>query len=307
MIIDTQSPPRSAAAAPPANPPFSISTKLRQIRVYLRANAPFLYLGLAILLFFIIFFAPEMLVTIHSGQVGVRYLRFFGGTQVDRIVDEGFHFVFPWDKLYVYDVRVQEAKHRITVLTEEGLAVGLNLSIRYQPEAELVGLLHQRIGPEYRDRVVVPEVESGLRNVVGKVVLKNLVELESPNVSERIRNITADKLDGSFVRLVGVIVVGIDLPSTVKSAIEDKMVQSEMANSYVFRLDRERKEAERRRIESIGLVEYNRRLAASITPALLRWRSIDAAKELSLSPNTKTIVLGGNGSGSMPFLLGGEK
>ena len=266
-----------------------------------------IFLILASFLFVLVYFAPDIFVTIQSGYVGVRYLRFFGGTQTEFVLGEGFKFVFPWDKLFVYDTRVQEIKHDLTVLTGEGLAIGVHISIRYRPEAAFVGLLHQRIGQDYPARIVIPEVESGLRGVLGKVKLRNLYDLEANGTYALVRNEIGDSLATQFITLDGIMVRGIDLPAPLMGAIEGKMVQGELAESYGFRLAREKQEAERKLIEAGGLRAYNRILDASITPNLLKWRAIDASKELALSPNAKTIVLGSGQGASPPFFLGGEK
>lgn len=304
MIIDT---PASPSQDVPTGRFAPVVENLRAIGDSAKAKLPHLYLILVSFLFVLVYFAPDIFVTIQSGQVGVRYLRFFGGTQTDFVLGEGFKFVFPWDKLFVYDTRVQETKHDLTVLTGEGMSISVHISIRYHPEATLVGLLHQRIGPDYPTRIVIPEVESGLRAVLGKVKLRNIFDLEADGAYDRVRNEVGDSLATQLITLDGIIVRGIDLPAPVKGAIEDKMVQGELAGSYVFRIVREKQEAERKRIEAEGLREFNRLLDASITPNLLKWRAIDASKELALSQNAKTIVLGSGQGVSLPFMLGGEK
>src|SRR5665213_2031768 len=108
-------------------------------------------LALAVLGVVAIYFWPQVFITIHSGEVGVLYMRFGGGTQTDRVLGQGLKIIAPWDRLFIYDVRVQETKHSMDVLTNEGLTVKLELSIRYHPELDLVGLLHDRIGPQYKD------------------------------------------------------------------------------------------------------------------------------------------------------------
>lgn len=277
----------------------------RQVQDWMRAHLPEIFLAGAILLFFFVYFSPHMLATVQSGEAGVRYMRFFGGTQTDRVLSEGLKFVFPWDKLFIYDLRIQEARHDVTVMTEEGMHVTMHISIRYHPEADLVGLLHQRIGPDYKDRVVIPEVESEVRAEIGKVKLKSLFDLQPAGVAEKIRNHTADRLATRFIKLDGVILRGIDLPAKLKNAIEEKMVQAELSESYKYRIDKEGKEKERKLIEAEGIHAFNQRIHESITPNLLRWRAIDAAKELALSPNAKTVVLGQGGNTQL--LLGGEK
>ena len=290
---------------PPQRKKKALIDAYHQVRESVKANLPQIYLAGAILLFFFIYFAPHMLVTVQSGEAGVRYLRFFGGTQTDRVLSEGLKFVFPWDKLFVYDLRIQEARHDVTVMTEEGMHVTMHISIRYHPEADLVGLLHQRIGPDYKNRVVIPEVESEVRAEIGKVKLQSLFDLQPAGVAEKIRNHTADRLATRFIELDGVILRGIDLPAKLKNAIEEKMVQSELSESYKYRLDRETKEKDRKLIEAHGIEAFNLKIRESITPNLLRWRAIDAAKELALSPNAKTVVLGQGGN--LPLLLGGDK
>ena len=133
-----------------------------------------------LVLFVMVFFAPQIFQTIKSGEVGVLYKRFGGGTQTDRVLGEGMKIIAPWDSLFVYNVRVQEAKHTLDVLTSEGLTVTLNLSTRYHPELELVGLLHQQVGPDYAQKIVLPEVESALRtNLAGRPIDRKSTRLNS--------------------------------------------------------------------------------------------------------------------------------
>ena len=82
-----------------------------------------------LLLLVAVYFAPQIFITVHSGEVGVFYRRFAGGTQTDRVVGEGLRIIPPWDKLFIYNVRVQEQKHTMDVVTKEGLTVNLSLSI----------------------------------------------------------------------------------------------------------------------------------------------------------------------------------
>src|SRR6185295_14058955 len=62
-------------------------------------------------LFVLILLAPDTFVTIRSGEIGVLYKRFGGGTQVDRLYGEGLTMVAPWDELFIYSTRIQEDKH----------------------------------------------------------------------------------------------------------------------------------------------------------------------------------------------------
>jgi len=97
----------------------------------------------------------------------------------------------------------------------------------------------------------------------------------------------------------------INLPPQIKTAIESKLTQEQEALAYEFRLNKEKSEAERRRIEAEGLSVYNRIISASLTDNILKQKGIDATLELAQSPNTKVIVVG-SGKEGLPLILGGN-
>ena len=256
-----------------------------------------------LLLFATIYFWPRMFITIESGHVGVLYLRFGGGTQTDRVFGEGMKIIAPWDKLFIYEVRVQEIKHEFDVLTQEGLKLKLHLSIRYHPQPDLAGLLHERIGPDYLQKVVIPEVESALRFTIAGFPMQDVYGAQRTLVQTAV-NAGLEKVEQKYIKVDEVVLREIELPQQIKDVIEQKMTQKELAESYAFRLDVARREAERLQIEANGLKAYNDTLNSSLTPDILRWAGIEATKELAKSPNSKTIVVG-SGPNGLPIILGG--
>lgn len=254
--------------------------------------------------FLLVFLAPSMFITVHSGQVGVLYLRFFGGTQTSRVLDEGLKVVAPWDKLFIYTIRVQETKHEMDVLTQEGLTVRLSLSIRYHPEEEMVGLLHQKVGPDYRDTIVVPEVESALRTIMGGFTMRDVYSSERGLV-QKVINDTLEHVSQKFVKIDSIVLRNVELPQKVRETVEDKMMQKELAESYEYRIEIARKEAERLLIEANGLKQSNDALRSSITPEILRWKGIEATAALAKSPNAKMIVIGK--ADGLPLIMNPDK
>ncbi len=176
-----------------------------------QANKVVVFTG--ILLFLVIYFAPDIFYSIRSGEVGVLYLRFAGGTQTDRVLGEGMKIIPPWDKLFIYNVRVQEVKHSMDVLTSEGLKVKLDLSIRYHPELEMVGLLHQQVGPDYADKIVIPEVESSLRTAMAGTSLHDVYGSERGLV-QTIINDSIEHISQKFVRLDEIVLRQVELPAS---------------------------------------------------------------------------------------------
>jgi len=254
-----------------------------------------------VLLFGLAYFWPAIFVTIDSGQVGVMYQRFAGGTVTDRLLGEGLRFVPPWDKLFVYNVRLQEIRHSMSVLTEEGLEIKFDLSIRYRPELELVGLLHQRVGPDYAEKVVVPEVESALRSIAGGQKL-DTIYTASQDVVQRVVTEVLEQASRNYVHIDEVVVRHIELPQAVRERIEAKMIEKETAEAYEFRLKIATSEAERQKIEAGGLAVYNGIIGASLSPSVLQWEALQATKELAKSPNAKMIIIGRTADG-LPIIL----
>lgn len=274
---------------------------LQRVRRFIRAWSNRFLLLTGIVLFALAYLWPVIFVTIDSGQVGVMYLRFGGGTVTDRLIGEGLRFVPPWDKLFVYDTRLQEVRHAMSALTEEGLEVKIELSIRYRPELELVGLLHQRIGPDYAEKLVVPEVEAALRSIVGGQKL-DVIYTASRDVVERVVTVVLEQASRNYVHIDEVVVRRVELPPALRERIEAKMIEKETAEAYQYRLQIATNEAERQRIEAGGQAVYNSVLGASLTPGVMQWEALQATKELAKSPNAKTIIIGRTGDG-LPIIL----
>ncbi|HET7360957.1 MAG TPA: prohibitin family protein, partial [Salinimicrobium sp.] len=114
-------------------------------------------------------------VTIESGEAGVLYRTFEGGVVTENPpLDEGFHFVAPWNKVFVYEVRQQTLSEQMDVLSSNGLEINMDASVWFQPEFENLGALHQDIGKDYVNRVLKPAVRSATRAVVGRYTPEQL-------------------------------------------------------------------------------------------------------------------------------------
>jgi regulator of protease activity HflC (stomatin/prohibitin superfamily) len=275
--------------------------RLARLWRFIRNQSNRVLLLTGVLLFTLAYFWPAIFVTIDSGQVGVMYMRFAGGTVTDRLLGEGLRFVPPWDKLFVYNVRLQEIRHSMSALTEEGLEIKFDLSIRYRPELELVGLLHQRVGPDYPEKVVVPEVESALRSIVGGQKL-DVIYTASQDVVQRVVTEVLEQASRNYVHIDEVVVRHIELPKPVRERIEAKLIEKETAEAYEYRLKIATSEAERQKIEAAGLAVANGIIGASLTPSVMQWEALQATKELAKSPNAKTIIIGRTADG-LPIIL----
>lgn len=254
-----------------------------------------------ILVFIIILFRSA--VTIDSGHAGVIYRKFSGGVDTETTYGEGFHIIAPWNTMIEYEVRQQEVLEKMTVLSNNGLDIILEATIWFQPSYEQLGLLHQKRGLEYIDRVIKPAVRSATRSVVGRYAPEQIYSSKRDAIQSEIQVETKKILDNQFVQLNDVLIRDVTLPPTIKGAIERKLKQEQEALEYEFRIEKAKQEAERQRIDAEGKARANRILSQSLTDKILKEKGIEATKELSKSPNSKVIVVGG-GKGGLPIILG---
>jgi hypothetical protein len=116
-------------------------------------------------LVFLAMLVPSCVRTVDSGSGGVLWT-LFGGTQ-DAVFGEGVHLVAPWNRFTRYDVRTQDHKELLHLLSANGLSVAREASIRFHPLRDELAKLHAEIGPEYYDVIVAPVVRSEARKGSG--------------------------------------------------------------------------------------------------------------------------------------------
>ncbi len=261
---------------------------------------------LVILAVIAIILISKSTVTIKSGQAGVLYKTFGGGVVTDvPPMGEGFQFVAPWNKVFIYEVRQQELFEKMQVLSSNGLEIQLEASAWFQPFREKLGSLHQEKGEDYISRVIQPAIRSAARSVVGRYTPEQLYSSKRDVIQEEIFEETKKILDKQYVQLNEVLVRDVTLPSTIKNAIERKLKQEQESLEYEFRLVTAKKEAEKQIIEAEGKAKSNKILSASLTDKILQDKGIEATLKLSESPNSKVVIIGSGKSG-MPIILGNQ-
>ncbi|HUE20108.1 MAG TPA: prohibitin family protein [Bryobacteraceae bacterium] len=169
---------------------------------------------------------------------------------------EGVHVILPFNKMYIYNVRKQQFTDTINVLTVDGLTVGVRYSVRYYLDKDTLPLLHQRVGPDYVNVVVRPEIRSVMRMVFGQYDPKEIYTTQKA-LQERVSTLSKTHLEARFVALDDVPIETVTLPARISEAIEAKLAQQQLAEEYVFRLSIATQEAARKRIESAGIQVYN--------------------------------------------------
>lgn len=244
---------------------------------------------------------PSVFVTVQAGEAGVYYKRFGGGTVVDKVYGEGFHVVAPWDKMTVYNVRFQTDNHEMDVLTSKGMQVHIKLAVRYQPEYETLGVLHQKVGPDYFNKIIVPDVEATIRKVVGKYDVEELYASEK-DILQKLTNEAFSSANDKYLKIDSLLITKIEMPPKIKEAIEKKQEEQQLSEAYLYKLAREQKEAERKEIEAKGVQLANSIINSSLSEQILRWKGIEATLDVAKSPNSKIVLFGSPKTG-LPLLF----
>ena len=261
----------------------------------------------AIGLIVIVAFGSSIFLTIQAGEAGVIFKRFGGGLDKESVYGQGFHIISPWNTMHVYNIKEQTAEESMDILDKNGLSISVDVTVRFNPVPNRIGHLHERFGENYINSLVVPEVRSAVRQVMGRYTAEEIystkrAEVEATIISETENTLSSEK---NNIIMNALLIRSINLPANIKQAIEDKLQQEQEALAYQFRLDREKSEAERKRIMAEGEATANNIVNSSLTDRLLKMRGIEATLELSKSPNSKVVVIG-SGDEGMPLILGGN-
>lgn len=243
-------------------------------------------------------------ITIGSGEAGVLYRTFGGGVVTDEPpLNEGFHLVAPWNKVFIYEVRQQEVFEKMKVLSSNGLDIQLDASAWFQPDYASLGKLHQEKSEQYINRILLPAIRSAARSVVGRYTPEQLYSSKRDAIQIEIFEETKNIVQDQYIQLNEILIRDVTLPPTIKEAIERKLKQEQESLEYEFRLVTASKEAEKVRIEAQGKADANKILSASLTDKILQDKGIDATLKLSQSPNSKVVIIGSGDTG-MPIILG---
>jgi len=267
-----------------------------------RKFLPIIIIGVIVLVI-VMALSSSLFFTIEAGERAVIFKTFEGGIDKENVLTPGFSVKAPWNDLYVYDVKENSVEEKMDVLDKNGLSINVDVTVRFYPIYERIGYLHENFGKGYITKLVVPEVRSAVRQVMGRFTAEEIYSTKRGEVETMIKNETDQSLGANDIQMRALLIRSINLPEQIKLAIENKLKQEQEALAYQFRLDKEESEAERKRIAAEGEAKANKIINSSLTPELLKMRGIEATLELSKSPNSKIVVVG-SGDDGLPLILG---
>lgn len=251
-------------------------------------------------------------IQINAGEVGVQTLF---GRVLNGNLKSGLNFINPFCKVTTFSVKTQNytmsgvhnegdvaGDDAIRVLTADGLEVVIDLTVLYRLVPEKAPVILSNLGVNYRDIIVRPVTRTKIRD---NAVYYEAIQLYSTKRDEFQQRIFKD-IEADFAKrgllLEQLLVRNITLPNSVKQTIESKINAEQESQKMKFVLDKERQEAERKRVEAQGIADYQKILNVNLTDKQLQYEMIKAQKEIATSTNAKVIIMGGKGN--TPVILG---
>lgn len=249
-----------------------------------------------------IFFLFKCFVVIPAGYVGVKTL--FG--KVDNTpLPAGFHFVNPLVDIEKLSVRTQELTEQAVVPSREGLSVNLDVSLLYALIPDRASEVYRTIGPDYVSVVLEPQFRSIIRGTTASYDAKALYTSEREIISNEMMKHLEPLLTARGIKVEKVLLRAMTLPQILSEAIERKLEAEQQAEQMKFVLERERQEADRKRVEAEGVADFQKKVAEGLTDSYLKWKGIEATQKLSESGNSKVVIIGAGQSG-LPVILGSD-
>jgi prohibitin 1 len=253
--------------------------------------------GVLLVLLVILLYAS--MAYVPSGHVGV--LTSFGRVTYE-VLPEGTHFVNPFKVNHVLSVRTQSQEEHTSTPSSEGLNLEIDTSLIYHLNPERAAAVFKSLGSQYASILVEPTLRSVIRDTTAGHSANTLYSSSRKQVEDEIKVGLQSTLEARGIVIESILLRDIQLPHTLKTSIEAKQQAEQESLTMNFRLQKERQEADRKRIEAQGIHDFQQIVAQGISPQLLEWKGIEATESLARSPNTKIVIIGNTKNG-LPLVM----
>lgn len=272
----------------------------RVITVNPRAAGRSVLIGVGLIFLIIMLWAS--IAYVPPGSVGV--LTFFGRV-TGEVLPEGTHFVSPFKVNHVLTVRTQTQEEHTSTPSSEGLNLEIDTSLIYHLNRDKAADVFQKIGMDYGKTIVDPNLRSTIRDTTAGHSANTLYSSSRKQVEDEIMQGLKTALEPRGIVIENVLLRDIQLPHALRASIESKQQAEQESLAMSFRLQKEKQEADRKRIEAQGIHDFQQIVAQGISAQLLQWKGIEATENLAKSPNAKIIVIG-NPKNGLPLVMSGD-
>jgi prohibitin 1 len=257
------------------------------------------FLIVLMLIFALIFFFSSV-ISIPTGNVGI--LTLFGRVTGETL-SEGIHLINPLKAVQRLSIQTQSVKESANVPSNEGLILALDTSLLFHLDRSKAAEVYQKVGSNYAEKIVEPTLRAAIRASTSSHTANALYTNARELVQQQIQDQLTAELAPRGVIVENILLRDVQLPAMLKSSIEAKQQAEQDALRMSFILQKEKQEAERKRIEAQGIADFQKIVAQGISPQLLEWKGIEATEKLATSSNSKVVVIGNPKTG-LPLILG---
>lgn len=237
--------------------------------------------------------------SIPTGHVGV--LTLFGKV-TGEVLGEGIHLINPLKSVQKLTIQTQSVKESANTPSNEGLMMALDTSLLFHLDRTKAAQVFQTVGENYAEKIVEPTLRSSIRASTSAHPANDLYTNARELVQQQIQEELTAQLSSRGIVIEAVLLRDVQLPAMLKTSIEAKQQAEQDALRMNFILQKEKQEAERKRIEATGIADFQKIVAQGISPQLLEWKGIEATEKLATSSNAKVVIVG-NSKNGLPLVL----
>jgi len=230
---------------------------------------------LPLILILVVIFLKISIIKIPTGNAGILYKPFSGGTVIHKVYSEGLHMVFPWNIMYVYNTRIQKTSMVLSLWTINTVNIRIFVSVFCHPKRKYLGFIHRDIGPDYVNKIIIPQTTEAYRKSIGRIDIIDLIT-GVKSFFENIENSLSEKLLYNYITLERCIITKIEIPP---EDIEFSKIYSQIKMRILIK---------NKKIEEAELVsKANKILSKSLTPEILKLKAIEKGMNPFYMPEKK--------------------
>ncbi|MGD1910371.1 MAG: prohibitin family protein [Rivularia sp. (in: cyanobacteria)] len=238
------------------------------------------------------------LVIVPPGNIGVTNL--FGKVS-DNSLNPGVNIVNPFAKVLNFSTRLKDIKENVDASSQEGLNLNLDVSLQYKLDPQKAANVYKTIGISER-QLVISRFRSTIRSIIAQYPANAIYSTKRQDIARQINEQLTQELKPLGFVVEQALLRNVKMPDTIQTAIQEKLKAEQENQRMKFVLEKQRQEAERKRIEAQGIADSQKIISDGLTNKVLQLRTIEATEKLAQSPNSKIIMIG-SGKGGVPILL----
>ncbi|MBW4666869.1 MAG: prohibitin family protein [Cyanomargarita calcarea GSE-NOS-MK-12-04C] len=240
----------------------------------------------------------RVLVIVPPGNVGV--VNVFGQVS-DNTLSPGIHVMNPFAKVLNFSTRLKDVKENVDATSQEGLSLNLDVSLQYKIDPQKAATVYKTIGTD-ETQLVISRFRSTIRAIAANYPASAVYSTKRQEIAQQLDQQLTQQLPALGFVVEEALLRNVKMPDTLQAAIQEKLKAEQQNQQMKFVLEKERQEAERKRIEARGVADSQKIISAGLSNAVLQLRAIEATEKIAQSPNSKIVVIGSE-KGGVPILI----